>query len=124
MELFLSQQFELLLQEAAGNFTERMPLPLRRAGPALAALAEDPDGGGACAAEFVQAFFEENLLDNIAGYCFVLEALERRTLPADPGGPVAEVLGASGTSSVRDVLTTRPPSSSSASRSTPDPEAT
>ena len=44
MELFLRQQFELLLQEATGTFTER--LVHRCGGPdnALRMLTEDPEG--------------------------------------------------------------------------------
>ena len=54
----------------------------------------------------MQAFFEENLLDNVGGYCFVLEALERRTLPPDEGGPVGEVLARLAKAAFADVLTT------------------
>jgi hypothetical protein len=106
MELFLRQQFELLLQEATGNFTERTVYRCGGPDQALAQLAEDPDGGGALRAQFVQAFFEENLVDNVGGYCFVLEALERRTLPADDGGSVSEVLGRLAKAAFADVLTT------------------
>ncbi len=106
MELFLKQQFELLLQDATGNFAER--IVHRCGGPdaALIRLREDPDGEGVFRGAFVQAFFEENLLDSPAGYCFVLEALERRVLPADPGGPAAEVLGRLAKAAFADVLTT------------------
>jgi len=106
MELFLRQQFELLLQDATGNFTERVVH--RCGGPdnALERLSADPDGEGVHRSQFVQAFFEDNLLDNPAGYCFVLGALERRTLPPDPGGPVAEVLGRLAKAAFADVLTT------------------
>jgi hypothetical protein len=106
MELFLKQQFELLLQEATGNFAERTVYRCGGPDQALAQLAEDPDGGGALRAQFVQAFFEENLLDSVGGYCFVLEALERRTLPPDEGGPVHEVLGRQARAAFADVLTT------------------
>ncbi len=105
MELFLRQQFELLLQEATGNFTER--LVHRCGGPdnALRMLTEDPEGEGVHRSDFVQAFFDENLLSNPSGCCFVLEALERRTLPADPGGPVAEVVDRLAKAAFADVLT-------------------
>ena len=36
----------------------------------------------------------------------MLEALERRTLPADPGGPVPEVLARLARAAFADVLTT------------------
>lgn len=106
MELFLRQNFELLLQEATGNFGER--IVHRCGGPdaALQRLNEDPDGEGVFRAEFVRSFFEEHLLDNAAGHTFVLEALEKRTVPADPGGPVAEVLGRLAHAAFADVLTT------------------
>ena len=106
MELFLRQQFELLLQEATGNFTERTVQRCGGPDPALERLASDPDGDGVHRADFVRAFFEENLLDNPAGCAFVLEALERRTLPADPGGPVPEVLSRLAQAAFADVLTT------------------
>lgn len=106
MELFLRQQFELLLQEATGNFTER--IVHRCGGPevALERLTTDPEGDGVFRGEFVKAFFEDNLLENAAGHAFVLEALERRTVPADPGGPVAEVLARLARAAFADVLTT------------------
>lgn len=106
MELFLRQNFELLLQEATGNFGER--IVHRCGGPdaALHRLSEDPDGEGVFRAEFVRNFFEEHLLENVAGHAFVLEALEKRTVPADPGGPVSEVLGRLAHAAFADVLTT------------------
>ncbi len=103
MELYLRQYFDALLRDAAGNFAERCVY--RAGGPAeaLAALAEDPDGLGR--ADFVAAFFAENLLDGVAGDCAVLEALERRTLPSDPGGPVPEVLSRLARAAFAEVLT-------------------
>jgi hypothetical protein len=106
MELFLRQQFELLLQEATGNFTERVVHRCGGPDAALDRLRTDPDGEGVFRADFVRSFFEENLLDNAAGYCFVLEALERRTLPSDPGGPALEVLSRLALAAFADVLTT------------------
>lgn len=106
MELFLRQQFELLLQEATGNFTERIVHRCGGPQPALERLASDPDGEGVFRADFVRSFFEDNLLNNVAGYCFVLEALERRSLPSDPGGPAGEVLARLAAAAFADVLTT------------------
>ena len=106
MELFLRQQFELLLQDATSNFAERTVYRCGGPDAALTRLAEDPDGDGVHRTAFVQAFFEENLIDNLAGYCFVLEALERRTLPSDPGGQVPEVLARLAKAAFADVLTT------------------
>jgi len=106
MELFLRQQFELLLQDATGNFAERTVYRCGGPDQALARLAEDPDGDGVHRAEFVQAFFEENLLDNPAGHAFVLEALEKRTVPDVEGGVVADVLGRLARAAFADVLST------------------
>lgn len=103
MEVYLRQYFDVLLREAAGNFAERCVY--RAGGPAeaLAALAQDPDSLGR--ADFVSAFFAENLLEDVAGSCVVLEALERRSLPADPGGAVPEVLARLARVAFSEVLT-------------------
>ncbi len=97
MELFARQHFDVIVREAAANYAERCVY--RSGGPAQA-LAADPVDLDA----FVDAFFAENLLEDTAGACFVLEALERRTLPADPGGPVAEVLARQARAAFSDVL--------------------
>ena len=105
MELYARQQFDLMLREAAGNYAERC---VHRAGgpdAALALLRGDPGSAALGRAEFVAAVLAENLLDSTAGHCFVLEALERRTLPADPGGPASEVLGRLAAAALAEVLT-------------------
>ena len=103
MEVYLRQYFDALLREAAGNFAERCVY--RAGGPeaALKVLAEDPDALGR--ADFVSAIFAENLLEDVAGSCVVLEALDRRTLPEDPGGSVPEVLSRLARAAFADVLT-------------------
>ena len=103
MEVYLRQYFDVLLRDAAGNFAERCVY--RAGGPAeaLKALNEDPDALGR--GDFVSAFFAENLLEDVAGSCVVLEALERRSLPADPGGTAAEVLGRLARAAFAEVLT-------------------
>lgn len=104
MEPYLRQQFDLVLQEATGNFTERVVH--RCGGPqaALERLQSDPESEGVWVGEFVAAFFADHILDTVAGSAFVLEALERRTLPADPGGPVADVLQRLARRAFADVL--------------------
>lgn len=105
MEQYARQQFELMLQDAVGRFAER--LVYRCGGPdaALDRLAQDQDGPGTHRTDFVKAFLAENLLDNTAGHCFVLEALEQRVLPEDPGGPGTDVLGRLARAVFADVLT-------------------
>ncbi|MFM1965940.1 MAG: hypothetical protein RL134_1665 [Actinomycetota bacterium] len=107
MELYLRQHFESMLQEATGNFTERIVHRCGGEEEALRRLQADPESEGVWVSEFVDAFFEENLLSGTAGACFVLEALERRSLPADSGGPVAEVLPRLARAAFADVLSTQ-----------------
>lgn len=102
MELFIRGYFDTLLREAAASFAERC---VHRAGgiqPAIAALAHEPQALGLT--QFTDAFFTENLLDDITGSCFVLQSLERRTAPADPGGDIPEVLSRLARSAFADVL--------------------
>jgi hypothetical protein len=103
MELHERALFDELLREAAGNFAERCLYRAGGAEPALAALNEDPQALGR--ADFVDAFFAEHLLQGAAGACFVLQALERRTLAADPGGPAEQVLVRMAKAAFADVLT-------------------
>jgi hypothetical protein len=107
MDLHLRQQFDLMLQDATGNFVERAIH--RCGGPdvALARLREDPEAEGVWLGDFVDAFFADHLLDGTAGSCFVLEALERRAVPADAGGPVSEVVGRLARAAFADVLATQ-----------------
>lgn len=102
MEMFARQHFDVLLREAAGNFAERCVYRCGGSQQAVTVLAEDPASLGVTA--FVDAVFAENLLEDTAGACFVLEALERRQAPADDGGPVAEVLGRQARAVFADVL--------------------
>jgi hypothetical protein len=92
MEDFARQQFDVMLQEAAGNLADRA---IHRCGgpeAAIATLRDDPDAEGVWLTDFVAAVFDEQLLTTPAGAAFVLEALPTRTLPSDPGGPAAEVI--------------------------------
>jgi hypothetical protein len=92
MEAYLRQQFDLLVHEATGNFVERIVHRCGGSADALDRLRHDPDADGVWVSEYVETLFAENLLDSTSGACFVLEALERRSIPADPGGSTAEVL--------------------------------
>jgi hypothetical protein len=103
MQMYERQFFDALLREAAGNFAQRC---VHRAGgpeSALQALRDDPQALGLKA--FVDAFFAENLLEEPGGSCFVLQGLQTRTLPPDPGGPVAEVLARQARAAFSEVLT-------------------
>ncbi len=82
MELHQRQQFDFLLMTAAERFADR--LVQRNQGPvqALERLKAEPNGPGVWLDEFVDALFQDFLLDNPAGACFVLQALARRRLAA------------------------------------------
>ena len=83
MELHQRQQFDFLLMTAAERFVDR--LIQRNQGPAqaLERLREQPNGPGVWLDDFVDALFQDFLLDNPAGACFVLQALAKRRL-SDP----------------------------------------
>jgi hypothetical protein len=72
------QYFDTLFQTATDRFVERV---IQRSGGiknALQLLRTDPHGSGVWLDRFVQAFFEEFLLDNPAGSSFILQALADR----------------------------------------------
>lgn len=75
------QQFDVLLQMAVDRYAER--LVQRNDGPETARtrLLEQAEADGVWLSEFVEVWFQDSLLDNTAGACFVLEALERRPVP-------------------------------------------
>jgi hypothetical protein len=77
-------QFDFLLNTAAERFAERV---IQRTGgyEALAALRKAPQGDGVWLDEFVSAILRDFLLDNVAGYCFVLQACETRRLDGMAG---------------------------------------
>lgn len=85
------QQFDLLLYTAVDRFAERLVHRNEGAQRAHARLLATPEAEGVWLSEFVQALFRDALLDNSAGACFVLEALERRPLTAPP--PTAPTVG-------------------------------
>lgn len=107
MDNHLRQAFELLLADAVDSFVERTVHRCGGPGPALERLRTDPDGDGVWRDEFVAAVFSEQLLDTTSGACFVLDALERREVPEDPGGKVGDVVARLARAAFTDVLTAR-----------------
>ncbi|MEP7010088.1 MAG: hypothetical protein ABJC13_07180 [Acidobacteriota bacterium] len=106
MDLYQRQQFDFLLATAVERYTER--LEQRNEGPvqALELLRRDPEGPGIWLGEFAEALFEEFLLGDPAGAAFVLQALERRPLPAnlELGGTVSSALAALARAAFADLL--------------------
>jgi hypothetical protein len=88
MNLHERQQFDFLLHTATERFVER--LEERNGGPegALRNLRENP----ACLTEFTNAIFTDFLLDNVAGACFVLQSLARRTIDPPVKGTIEAML--------------------------------
>ena len=80
MQLFEQQQFEFLLQTAVERFVERLEQRFRGPDLALENLRRDPNSQGVWLNGFCEAVFEDFLLNNIDGACFVLRALAQRTI--------------------------------------------
>lgn len=76
------QQFDLFLALAVERFAERIEQRSGGPGPALERLRTAPESEGVWLSDFVRALFTDFLLDDAAGACFVLQALERR--PVEP----------------------------------------
>lgn len=91
MDLYKRQQFDFLLLTAAERFTERITQRNEGAARALEHLRRDPQGEGIWLDEFVQALFQDFLLDNVAGAAFVLEALHKRKIPPPAVGEAGMV---------------------------------
>lgn len=92
MEPHARQQFDMLLRTAVERFCERIVQRCEGVGPALERLRTDPQSEGVWLNDFVDAFFQDSLLDTTGGACFVLQALESRSCPSPPAD--AERIGA------------------------------
>lgn len=86
MDLHQRQQFDFLLHTATERFVARLEERHRGAAAALAALKAAPDGAGVWLGDFVNAIFQDFLLDNADGAAFVLRSLPRRSLAAHREG--------------------------------------
>ena len=92
MELYEQQLFGSTLAVAVERFRDRIVQRSEGMENALARLRADAHGEGVWLDRFVTQFFADELLDNPAGACYVLRALERRSVPAAPGGKIGDVL--------------------------------
>lgn len=86
MELYRRQQFDFLLHTAVERFVERIVQRNEGAERALARLRQDRNAEGVRLDDFVGAIFEDFLLANPGGACFVLEALASRPAVVPPSG--------------------------------------
>ncbi|MAT70217.1 MAG: hypothetical protein CMJ58_11925 [Planctomycetaceae bacterium] len=92
MDLHEQQQFGYLLATAVERYVARLEERHRGADGALAHLKDDTSDSARELAEFTGAFFDDFLLANVDGACFVLRALPRRKIDAQPAGPIDETL--------------------------------
>lgn len=92
MDLYKKQQFGFLLQTATERYVARLEERFRGADPALVKLNEDPNAEGVWLNEFTDAVFEDFLLGNVDGACFVLQALAKRHIDAVAAGNVEAIL--------------------------------
>lgn len=92
MELYQRQQFDFLLMTAAERFVERLVQRNEGVENALQRLQTNPQGEGIWLDEYVKAVFQDFLLNNTAGACFILQALEKRVAPASVGPTIERLL--------------------------------
>ena len=85
MQLHERQQFDFLLLTAAERYVERLTQRNEGAVNALQRLKADPNGEGVWLDEFVNAIFQDFLLENAAGACFILQALGKRKIEGGAG---------------------------------------
>ena len=92
MELYQQQQFDFFLQTATERFVMRLEERFRGPEPAIAAIRQDPEGDGVWLSQYVDAVFDDFLLSNVAGACFVLQRLAKRNVPKIIGSTVESTL--------------------------------
>jgi hypothetical protein len=105
MELYERQQFDFLLQTAVERWVER--IEQRNEGPAnaLERLRTDREGAGLWMSKFVDAVFDDFLINNLEGACFVLRALAKRPgLPMPANKTVEQTLIAAAKQVFADVF--------------------
>lgn len=83
MDLHERQQFEFFLQTATERFVERLEQRFRGAAGALEALRCQPHSEQVWLSGFVDAVFDDFLLSNIDGACFILRALAKRPVDVE-----------------------------------------
>lgn len=80
MDLHQRQQFDHLLQTATERFVARIEERHRGAEAAIAKLRAAPDGEGIWLGAFVDAIFQDFLLDDADGAAFILRSLPKRAI--------------------------------------------
>lgn len=104
MDLHERQQFDLLLELAIARYVERLEQRNEGAENALSRLRADPHGKFVWLSEFVEAIFQDFLLNTPDGAAFVLRALPQRQVFAPPSGTVGSMLEAMARSAFSELL--------------------
>lgn len=92
MQLHERQQFDFLLATAVERYVDTLIQRNEGAANALTRLQQNPNGEGIWLDRYVTAIFQDFLLDNAAGACFVLQALARQSARAPAAGSVETML--------------------------------
>jgi hypothetical protein len=92
MDLHERQQFDLLLQLSVERYVERLEQRNEGAENALYRLRSAPHGEGVWLSQFVDAIFQDFLLNTPDGAAFVLRALSSRRTHAPKAGTVESML--------------------------------
>lgn len=104
MDLHERQQFDQLLQSAVERYVERLQQRNEGGENALARLRANPQGEGIWLNQYVDAVFQDFLLNNTDGAAFVLRALPRRKIDSPPAGSVEMMLSAMARSAFGELL--------------------
>ena len=93
MDLYKQQQFGFFLQTATERYVARLEERFRGADGALASLKQDPNGEGVTLKRILRMpFFDDFLLCNVEGACFVLQSLPKRKIESIEPGTVEATL--------------------------------
>jgi len=104
MDLHERQQFDFLLNTAVERYVERLEQRNGGVENALARLRNDPEAEDIWLSRFAQAVFDDFLLNNVEGSCFVLKALPKRSVGPLEGGQVEVTLQAMAHRAFGDLL--------------------
>lgn len=104
MELYQKQQFDFLLMTSAERFAERIVQRCEGQDTALAKIKADRNAEGVWLEQFVEAIFEDFLLNNTGGATFILSALERRNIEISANGKIEQVLQTMAKQAFADLL--------------------
>ena len=92
MDLYKQQLFGFFLQTATERYVARLEERFRGSDGALEMLTKDPNAEGVALDGFTDAVFDDFLLSNVEGACFVLQSLPKRKTQSSEPGTVEAIL--------------------------------